>query len=126
MKVEVEFTDQFHEWWLSLSENERIEISSVVGLLEEEGTSLGYPRSSKIKGSKHSHMRELRIQYAGNPYRVLYAFDPLRVALLLLGGNKAGDENWYEKIVPVADRLYDDHLAELEAENQDRSTETHG
>jgi hypothetical protein len=60
-----------------------------------------------------SHMRELRIQVEGHPYRVLYAFNPLRNAILLLGGDKTGDGRWYEVSVPVADRLDDEHLIEL-------------
>jgi hypothetical protein len=63
-------------------------------------------------------MRELRIQHAGRPYRVLYAFDPLRTALLLIGGDKTGDDRWYQVYVPVADRLYDDHLAALRKEGK--------
>ena len=59
-------------------------------------------------------MRELRIQHAGRPYRVLYAFDPNRDALLLIGGDKTGNDRWYEIFIPVADRLYDEHLNELE------------
>ncbi len=58
-------------------------------------------------------MRELRTQHQGRPYRTLYAFDPRRCAILLLGGDKTGDERWYEVQVPVADRLYDDHLQQL-------------
>ncbi len=85
-------------------------------ILEEHGANLRYPHSSGIKGSKHSHMRELRIQHGGEPYRVLYAFDPRRAAILLIGGNKTGDKDWYEKYVPLADRLYDEHLAILHQE----------
>lgn len=59
-------------------------------------------------------MRELRVQHQGNPYRVLYAFDPRRVALLLLGGDKTGDEGWYGRMVPLADALFSVHLAELD------------
>jgi hypothetical protein len=66
-------------------------------------------------------MKELRIQHAGRPYRVLYAFDPRRSATLLIGGDKTGNDRWYEVFVPVADRLYDEHLATLKQEN-----ETHG
>jgi hypothetical protein len=55
-------------------------------------------------------MRELRIQHRGRPYRVLYAFDPRRVAFLLLGGDKTGDDRWYDKMVPKADALYEQHL----------------
>jgi hypothetical protein len=62
-------------------------------------------------------MRELRIQHEGRPYRVLYAFDPNRAAILLIGGDKTGNNRWYEIFVPLADRLYDEHLAELETDN---------
>jgi len=58
-------------------------------------------------------MRELRIQHRGRPYGVLYAFDPRRTAILLMGGDKTGDDRWYEKNVPLADRLLDQHLAGL-------------
>jgi hypothetical protein len=62
-------------------------------------------------------MRELRIQHKGQPYRVLYAFNPKRTAILLLGGNKIGNDRWYKENVPIADKLYDDHLNELKQEN---------
>lgn len=61
-------------------------------------------------------MRELRVQHHGRPYRVLYAFDPRRMAILLIGGDKTGDDNFYERIVPTADRLYDEHLTTLRRE----------
>jgi hypothetical protein len=61
-------------------------------------------------------MRELRIQHKGDPYRVLYAFDPRRSAILLIGGNKAGNDRWYVENIPIADDLYDDHLKLLEDE----------
>jgi hypothetical protein len=63
---------------------------------------------------KHPHMRELRVQHKGLPYRILYAFDPRRTAILLIGGNKTGNDRWYAEYVPVADRLYDEHLDELD------------
>jgi hypothetical protein len=58
-------------------------------------------------------MRELRVQHQGSPYRVLYAFDPRRVGLLLLGGDKTGDDAWYDRMVPVADKLFAAHLADV-------------
>jgi hypothetical protein len=61
-------------------------------------------------------MRELRIQHAGRPYRVLYAFDPRRAAILLLGGDKTGQDRWYEMHVPIADALYDEYLETLKKE----------
>ena len=59
-------------------------------------------------------MRELRAQAGGDPLRILYAFDPRRTALLLLGGDKTGDERWYEVNVPIADRLFEQHLKDIE------------
>ena len=61
-------------------------------------------------------MRELRVQHAGRPYRVLYAFDPRRMAILLIGGDKTGNAHWCANNVPTSDRLYDDHLDELNRE----------
>ena len=61
-------------------------------------------------------MRELRTQHEGRPYRTLYAFDPRRTAILLIGGDKTGNDRWYEEFVPIADDLYDAHLRELRKE----------
>lgn len=61
-------------------------------------------------------MKELIIQHAGQPYRVLYAFDPRRCAILLIGGHKTGDKRWYRQFVPIADRLYDEHIETLKRE----------
>jgi hypothetical protein len=116
MGWDVEFTDEFGKWWDSLSEGEQESIAASVGLLEERGPSLGHPHSSAVNGSRHGHMRELRIQHEGRPYRVLYAFDPRRTAILLVGGDKTGNDRWYREFVPLADKLYDLHLGELERE----------
>jgi hypothetical protein len=110
---EVEYTDQFGVWWEALSDGERVAVSAKVALLEEYGPLLGEPHSSKIIGSRHSHMRELRIQYKGHPYRIFYAFDRRQVAILLVGGDKKGDDRFYDAFVASADRLYDDHVAEV-------------
>ena len=116
MSWDVEYTDEFEAWWDALTDAEQVSIAAVVGLLEDEGPQLGYPYSSGIASSRHAHMRELRVQHQGRPYRVLYAFDPRRVAILLLGGDKSGNDRCYEEFVPVADRLYDAHLASLKRE----------
>lgn len=107
---------EFGCWWVGLGENERESITASVGLLENTGPNLRYPHTSGINGYKHDHMRELRIQHAGRPYRVLFAFDPRRCAILLIGGDKTGNDRWYDENVPVADRLYDDHLEILKSE----------
>lgn len=113
MPWDVVFTDEFGEWWEALSGDQQDEIDVVVRLLEEKGPHLPFPYSSKITTSRHAHMRELRVQHRGTPYRILYAFDPRRVAVLLIGGSKAGDDRWYDRFVPLADRLYERHLQEL-------------
>ncbi|MBI2152700.1 MAG: type II toxin-antitoxin system RelE/ParE family toxin [Candidatus Rokubacteria bacterium] len=79
-------------------------VDAKVTLLQRLGPRLGRPHSDVI------------IQHAGKPYRVLYAFEPRRVAILLIGGEKTGDKRWYEKFLPVADRLYDEHIATLKRE----------
>jgi len=111
---EIEVSDEFKNWYEPLSEAEQNSIERVVLMLEEAGPALGFPYSSGITGSKYSQMRELRIQHDGNPYRVLYAFDPRRTAILLLGGDKRGDARWYERMIPKADRIYGQHLKALE------------
>jgi hypothetical protein len=85
-------------------------------LLIAQGPNLRFPHSSGISNSRHSHMRELRIQSEGRPLRVFYAFDPRRSAILLIGGDKTGDDRFYERMIPVADELYDVYLKELKQE----------
>ncbi len=110
MTWQVEYTDAFGDWWETLDEDEQDSVAVYVLLLEQKGAALPFPYNSGIEGSKHSHMRELRVQHKGNPYRILYAFDPRRVAILLVGGNKSGHDRWYDKYIPKADKLYDDHF----------------
>jgi hypothetical protein len=112
----VEYTDEFEEWWDGLSGAEQEDVAAYVTLLEKKGPTLPFPYSSDIRGARHTHMRELRVQHKGRPYRVLYAFDPRRAAILLIGGDKTGDDRWYDTNVPVADELYDRHLAALKKE----------
>jgi hypothetical protein len=116
LSCEVEYTDNFADWWNDLAAEEQISVDAYVQLLEQKGPQLRHPYSSGVKGSRHSHMRELRVQHQGEPYRVLYAFDPRRIAILLIGGCKSGDGRWYEKFVPLADTIYDAHLEILKRE----------
>jgi hypothetical protein len=112
----VEYTDEFGDWWMDLSEGQQNDTTAVVELLEEDGPSLRFPRSSGIEGSRHEHMRELRVQSSGNPVRIFYAFDPRRVAILLIGGDKTGSNRFYDEYIPVADRLYDEHIEQISKE----------
>lgn len=119
MAWEVEVTNEFKTWWNGLSEAEQMSVGTAIELLVENGPHLSFPHSSKINDSRHSAMRELRIQHQGRPYRVLCIFDPRRIAILLLGGDKTGDNRWYETNVPLADRIYDDYLEEIQKEQHD-------
>jgi hypothetical protein len=110
---EVEFTDEFERWWQSLEEAQQVAIDRSVRLLEQTGPSLGRPHADSVKGSRHSNMKELRSQCGGQPLRTFFAFDPRRSAILLIGGDKAGDSRFYERMIPIADDLYDVYLSEL-------------
>ena len=113
---EVEFTDEFEQWWNTLSESEQGKVDARVSLLAERGPNLGFPFSSQVKSSRYPEMRELRAQAGGDPLRMLYAFDPRRTAILLVAGDKTGDDRWYETNVPIADRLFERHLEAIEKE----------
>ena len=110
---EVEFTDEFEHWWESLSHAEQEEISAKVELLEERGPVLPRPHSDVIKSSRHANMKELRGSVNEQQLRVLYAFDPRRTAILLIGGDKSGNPKWYNEFVPKADDLFDEHLRQI-------------
>jgi hypothetical protein len=112
----VEYTDEFESWWQTLSEQQQNDIVAVVTLLEEKGTNLPFPYSSAIVGSKLSHLRELRIQSSGRPVRIFYAFDPRRIAILLIGGDNTGNDRFYEQYIPIAERLYQIYLEEIQRE----------
>ena len=116
MTWEVEYTEEFERWWVSLTEAEQESVAASVRLLEERGPQLPYPHSSGVNGSRHGHMRELRTQHDGRPLRTLYAFDPRGAAILLLGGDKTGNDRWYDENIPIADALYDEHLEQLRLE----------
>jgi len=113
---EVEFTEEFGDWWAGLTEAQQDRIAATVRLLVAWGPSLPFPYSSGVNGSRHQHMRELRVQSRGNPLRIFYAFDPRRTAILLIGGDKTGNDRFYEQYIPLADALYDTYIDEIRAE----------
>ena len=94
MSWNVEVTGECKNWLEGLNEAEFDSVDFAVDLLTEYGPQLDHPHSSKIKGSRHAHMRELRIQSSGRPLRIFYAFDPRRTAILLIGGDKTGDKRF--------------------------------
>jgi hypothetical protein len=115
MAWSIEGTDEFQAWFAGLTPAERISVAEKIALLEEKGPSLGRPHADTLKGSKVPNLKELIIQHAGDPYRVIFVFDPRRTAILLLGGRKA-DEKWYKTAIPEAERIYKRYLDEITKE----------
>jgi hypothetical protein len=106
---EVFFTAAAERWLMGLDDADFDTIIAAADLLEEHGPALGRPTVDSIKGSRHHNMKELR---AGS-LRALFAFDPRRRAVVLVGGDKRGDWSaWYAHNVPIADDLYDAYLRE--------------
>jgi hypothetical protein len=115
MKWDIEVTDQFADWFLTLSVWEQEAIRTAIAFLEERGPGLGRPFVDTVNGSRHPNMKELRPK-PGN-LRVFFAFDPRRTAIILVGGDKT--DRWqvfYEAMIPYADDLYDAHLREIREE----------
>jgi hypothetical protein len=116
---EVEFTDQFEVWWVQLQDAEQESIAAAVEFLQEKGPALRRPFVGAITTSRHANLKEL-IPMSGH-LRVLFAFDPRRTAILLIGGDKTDRwREWYEEMVPFADELYDEHLRTLREEGEIR------
>ncbi len=114
MPYEIEGASEFNAWFEDdLTVSEQKSVTRVIKMLKHSGPALPFPYSSGIAGSRFSHMRELRVQHQGRPYRVLYAFDPRRMAILLIGGDKTGDNRWYNRMVPLADAIYERHLKQI-------------
>lgn len=108
--VEIVVLDEVIAWYQALDQKDTDAVYRAISQLESSGTTLPFPLSSKINGSKIA-MRELRIQSGGDPIRVLYVFDPKRQAVLLLGGDKGGDGNWYVRNIPIAEKRYEKYLS---------------
>jgi hypothetical protein len=109
--IEVLGTGEFELWFLALDDADSMAVARVVGLLEAQGTTLGFPYSSAVEGSKYP-LRELRIQSDGKPLRVFYAFNPLRQAVLLLGGDKTGNNRFYLTMIPRVEAIWEAYLHE--------------
>jgi hypothetical protein len=114
---EINLTDQLVEWFFALGDVERRQITAAIDELEARGPALGRPFVDRIKGSRHHNMKELRS--VGGNIRVLFAFDPSREAVLLIGGDKTGRwQRWYEENIPIADALYDEYLESNHEDDQ--------
>ena len=115
MAWDIEVTDQWEAWFDGLTRRQQNAVIAAVDYLEADGPGLGRPMVDTITGSRHANMKELRPR--GGNLRILFAFDPRRAAILLLGGDKTDRwEVWYREAIPLADDLYDEHLAMLRRE----------
>ncbi len=116
--VEVIATDEFLGWFEGLGRLDKEAVERTVKLLEMAGVTLGFPHASAIKGSTDA-LRELRVKSSSHVLRIIYAFDPRRDAVLIIGGDKTGDGRFYERILPWAERIWKTYLAEQKAGEHD-------
>ena len=109
------FHDAFDTEFAALVEDLQDELLAHAQLLAEFGPNLGRPTVNTLKGSRHANMKELRFAWNGQVWRVAFAFDPQRQAILLVGGDKCGADQrrFYKRLITVADERYDDHLGSL-------------
>jgi hypothetical protein len=120
VKWAVEMADEFEPEFNVLHENVRTEVLALSLVLEEFGSQLGRPRVDTLNGSRHANMKELRFSAADGEWRVAFAFDPKRRAILLVAGDKAGgsEKRFYRELIRKADQRFDAHLARLKKERK--------
>jgi hypothetical protein len=118
MQWDVFLDEDFDAWLETLEVGLQDEIWANIELLRQRGPNLHRPRVDTVKGSAFSNMKEMRIQYQGDPWRILFAFDPRRNAILLVGGNKRGKKRWYEDHIRIADDRFRRHLDHLETDQE--------
>ena len=111
----VEIGDEFEPEFNELHEDVRTEILALSRVLQQFGPQLGRPRVDTLNGSRHANMKELRFSAADGEWRVAFAFDPTRSAILLVGGDKSGvsEKNFYKRLIAKADERFDAHLSRL-------------
>jgi hypothetical protein len=116
MPWEIEVTDEYLDWYRSLDRAQREDVDQRIELLEAKGPDLRRPYVERIRQSKLSNLKELRCSSDGC-LRTLFVFDPRRVCIILVGGDKTGRWNeWYDENVPRAEAIYEQYLKELREE----------
>jgi hypothetical protein len=120
VKWAVEMADEFEPEFDALHEDVRMEILALSLILEQFGPRLGRPRVDTLNGSRHANMKELRFGAADGEWRVAFAFDPKRRAILLVAGDKSGGsgKRFYRELIRKADERFDAHLARLRKERK--------
>lgn len=107
--------DEFKPEFDALHEDVRTEVLALSLVIQEFGPQLGRPRVDTLKGSRHANMKELRFSAAGGEWRVAFAFDPRRRAILLVAGDKSGgsERRFYRELIRKADDRFDAHLVRI-------------
>ena len=120
MKWEVQFHDEFDPEFDALPKDVQDEMLAQAKLLEQFGPQLGRPRVDTLNGSRHTNMKELRFDAADGVWRVAFAFDPKRKAILLVAGDKSGgsEKRFYRQLIAIADDRFDGHLAKINKERE--------
>src|SRR5208337_2679640 len=116
----VEIGGEFDPEFDRLHEDVRTEILALALLLEQFGPQLGRRRADTLHGSRHANMKELRFSAADGEWRVAFAFDPKRKAILLVAGDKSGgsEKRFYRELIRRADDRFDAHLSRLRKERK--------
>jgi len=128
MKWEVIFHDEFDEEFKALDEGLQNELLAHAILLRDFGPTFGRPTVDTLKGSTHANMKELRFDWEGEVWRVAFAFDPMRRAVLLVGADKSGvdKKRFYRRLIAVADERFDSHLSSLSSGSDRRAGKEKG
>ena len=107
--------DDFADELTALDQKLQDELLAHAKLLAEFGPNLGRPTVDTLKGTSHANMKEMRFNWMGEAWRVAFAFDPQRQAVLLVGGDKSGadQKRFYKRLISVGDNRYSQHLARL-------------
>ena len=118
----IEFADGFRAEFSLFDDEVKVEIRALANVLKQLGPSYGRPRVDTLNGSRHANMKELRFDAADGVWRLAFAFDPERKAILLVAGDKSGvsGKRFYRKLIEVADRRFDAHLQQLKGEREIR------
>jgi hypothetical protein len=123
---EVDFHGDFVSEFLDLDVEVQDELLAHAELLKRVGPHLSRPRIDTLKGSKHANMKELRFGAAGGVWRFAFAFDPVRKAMVLCGGDKSGgsEDRFYRQLIRKADSRFDAHIAGLRTSKESQTTDT--
>lgn len=122
MAWDILFDDEFADEFKLLDDHIKSEIRALILLLEKIGPTLGRPRVDTLNGSKYKNMKELRFDADDGVWRVAFAFDPDRNAILLVAGDKSGEaqSKFYKRLIRVADKRFDRHLKELKKKKKEK------